>query len=1366
MKLKDMCAAGGCVFSLSCLLVAALTLTMIAGCPFSGTGDPIRGNQNTNVNDNTGGTGDTFGVLNFRANLAFSDDVTLTVLYSVPSGALEVIGFLQLLNAPASAGGTPIGIEEIIATGLSAGLEQSFSLDTATLRPGFYRVGVRADGISYLSNGTMEIQGPPSPLFIEPSADVTVEQGDFVNILADVGDPQGVARWRLFYQDAEAPLNEEGTAAGGALLGTRITDGLGNTVDVSWDTRNLPIGSYRLGLSAADIGLTIAAAVQAGQADAIVTTHSDATVTVVRPPGSAIPPTIDLLTGDQTAFGGESVDIEFSADTFEGDEYVVTFFSIFNNTRTEFAPIEDRDVGTFTFDTADLPSGVYSIGATIFDGKNAEVEVPAAGRVSINVVQIGDATLTVSMPGDSVRIAQGDDVEIEWTTNVPADFVPVSPEVSCANTADCSGSEICDGGLCVVQRGTIDVFARQFDANSPLGIAGTEVSILSDVATSVSSAAWTTTTERGLFVIIVQLTIIDPAQTTPVVLTRTAPGTARISLTAAQFWLGQIGLGSASTRQGEVFQGVNFQDNAGTFLNAVGDYDTDGRDDFVVGARFAKPFFINPGGIGVGEAYLIYGDERRNTTINLNEVAGADLRGIAFTGVLPRDDAQTQTDGLSAIRLIPDQDGDRLPELAFGIPFVQSHGHTRRRFVDRNPASNTTLERPNQFERGGVVFVASTNTKLTIPDLTFTNNPDAPIEFRAVINLDLVGQNFNLTGRNDFETFEGGTNGCGDLIIADTLNFEPDPDDPTIGTCAPDATDDIAETFIGTQRGFSPALANHLGEICQPFTNAAFNPPTCYGVATHLVSVLPNPVGGCAATLGYAFSAIDSATEIGLTGPSPLEAAGDRRLGTGFYPVAGNVAREPFGARLIGNEVNDKFGASIAVSGDFLIISAPDRDPNVAVEIPGFTGALPTDPGIMYLINMNNLWPANLDAFAPPMPFQYQLGPFPEGAPTVRNSPSHCGRNPLLESSPSPFRILGETAQRIEVVEGIPDFNRDDREDFVVGAPLAGAGGQGAVNIVFRRDPFLEGDYILERLGRDPLDPERLTGVRLNGRAGEGFGEVIARTLAVINEDGSLSNETVDFNGDGRHDLILGNPNADVVVGNTTLVDAGEIIIVFTTDDLQTPAGGMSVDTLLAANDRNGNPRAIRITGRAAGDGFGFNAAVVGDFNGDGVNDLLVAAPGASPMFDSNDDGTLDTAGVDVTNLLDPESEFGDGAADVIAGAADNFLTDAGEVYLILGATNTYNNLSDIAGGRAGRALAITELGTSTFRGMVFVGRQERDAAGGGLETKRGKRSFGIGPAGDVDGDGRADILIGSILADPNGRTDSGEAYLIYGFNL
>ena len=52
---------------------------------------------------------------------------------------------------------------------------------------------------------------------------------------------------------------------------------------------------------------------------------------------------------------------------------------------------------------------------------------------------------------------------------------------------------------------------------------------------------------------------------------------------------------------------------------------------------------------------------------------------------------------------------------------------------------------------------------------------------------------------------------------------------------------------------------------------------------------------------------------------------------------------------------------------------------------------------------------------------------------------------------------------------------------------------------------------------------------------------------------------------------------------------------------------------------------------------------------------------------------------------------------------------------------------------------------------------------GGGL-TQNGLLSRGVSSAGDVDCDGPCDIMISSVLADPEGKTDAGEVYLIYGF--
>ena len=77
--------------------------------------------------------------------------------------------------------------------------------------------------------------------------------------------------------------------------------------------------------------------------------------------------------------------------------------------------------------------------------------------------------------------------------------------------------------------------------------------------------------------------------------------------------------------------------------------------------------------------------------------------------------------------------------------------------------------------------------------------------------------------------------------------------------------------------------------------------------------------------------------------------------------------------------------------------------------------------------------------------------------------------------------------------------------------------------------------------------------------------------------------------------------------------------------------------------------------------------------------------------------------------------------------------------------------------------IQLSQVGTEALPGAVFIGRNSGDFLGAGL-GEQGDRAHGIAGAGDVDGDGRADILIGSVAATTRGgRVRAGETYLLYG---
>jgi hypothetical protein len=161
----------------------------------------------------------------------------------------------------------------------------------------------------------------------------------------------------------------------------------------------------------------------------------------------------------------------------------------------------------------------------------------------------------------------------------------------------------------------------------------------------------------------------------------------------------------------------------------------------------------------------------------------------------------------------------------------------------------------------------------------------------------------------------------------------------------------------------------------------------------------------------------------------------------------------------------------------------------------------------------------------------------------------------------------------------------------------------------------------------------------------------------------------------------------------------------------------------------------------------------------------LIAAPNATPRFDPNlNDGVdlLTEPGVDTDN-------------NGIANDVD--LTNAGLVYVI----SSKNRLDQIPTNDLNYfTIAISELGTANLQGFIIAGRRAGDRLGGGdagdvtaggIAAKVGRgRSHGLASAGDVDGDGRDDILIGAVLADPRidpfteiGTQNAGEVYLIYG---
>ncbi|MEP0949558.1 integrin alpha [Leptolyngbya subtilissima] len=120
-------------------------------------------------------------------------------------------------------------------------------------------------------------------------------------------------------------------------------------------------------------------------------------------------------------------------------------------------------------------------------------------------------------------------------------------------------------------------------------------------------------------------------------------------------------------------------------------------------------------------------------------------------------------------------------------------------------------------------------------------------------------------------------------------------------------------------------------------------------------------------------------------------------------------------------------------------------------------------------------------------------------------------------------------------------------------------------------------------------------------------------------------------------------------------------------------------------------------------DGFdhsGYSVSNAGDINGDGIDDLVIGAYLASP----------------------------------------NGNNVAGESYVVFG------------GAGMGSSGSFNLFNLNGSNGFVINGINEFDQSG-----------FSVSSAGDINGDGIDDLIIGAPSADPNSTNDAGESYVVFG---
>ena len=320
------------------------------------------------------------------------------------------------------------------------------------------------------------------------------------------------------------------------------------------------------------------------------------------------------------------------------------------------------------------------------------------------------------------------------------------------------------------------------------------------------------------------------------------------------------------------------------------------------------------------------------------------------------------------------------------------------------------------------------------------------------------------------------------------------------------------------------------------------------------------------------------------------------------------------------------------------------------------------------------------------------------------------------------------------------DLNGDGIGDIIIGAPLAGRGSS----------EHAGQSYVLfgSRNGFAPsLNLSSLNGS--NGFAINGINR--------SDQSGTSVSGAGDINGDGIDDIIIGAPFASPS-GNR---DAGQSYVIF-----GSRKGFSASFNLSSLNGSNG----FAINGIAVGDSSGGSVSAAGDVNGDGIADIIIGARqasahgaasagqsyviygsrnGFSPSinlgslngsngFAINGIKRLDYSGSSVSGAGDIN---GDGIADLIIGASTRaaILSGANQSYVVFGKRGGFGASFDLSSLNGSNGFIINSIGLADGLGTSVSG------------------------AGDINGDGIADLVVGADRADPNGRINAGQSYVIYG---
>jgi hypothetical protein len=476
------------------------------------------------------------------------------------------------------------------------------------------------------------------------------------------------------------------------------------------------------------------------------------------------------------------------------------------------------------------------------------------------------------------------------------------------------------------------------------------------------------------------------------------------------------------------------------------------------------------------------------------------------------------------------------------------------------------------------------------------------------------------------------------------------------------------------------------------------------------------------------------------------------------YPITIDPLSSAADLQIDGLQAGERAGASVATAGDV----NGDGYSDVIVGMPGYDNGMAVDAGRVMVFHGSASGLSSTPAWtAVGAGANARFGHSVSTAGDVNadgisdviiGAPGHGGQGGAfvfhgsffgLQAASAWSALGGEAGSAFGTSVALAgDVNGDDVSDVLVGAPLHNAGG---------------------------TDRGRVTCYR--GLAGAGLLVAPFWTFNGTQDNAQLGTSVAgagDLNGDGNSDVVIGEPFYD-----ESLTDRGRILV------FQGTGTGLPV---AASQTRNG-PSSISH--------FGFAVSAAGDMNGDGYGELIAGAPGYSTgrgrvyAFRGAATGIEVTAtsiltGTQASARLGASVSLagdvnGDGYADVVVGSPlyDGSLLDIGRAQVFIGAPGTGSHLvtayrtydgsqagaqlgfslhtgGDVNGdGVSELLLGIPEFATSAGRVQVYHGGPDLPTTptipvwSQQADVANAQMGASVDHAGDVNGDGYADVIVG-----------------------